>query len=197
MSIQKQILQEARKNNGIITSKKIDQLDIARAHLKYLCDVGKLERVARGVYALPEAWQDQLYNLQIRFTKGIYSAETVLYLAGLSDKTPQYYTMVFPQNYNLKKPKSEGLICFQEKRDYYQEGITEYQTAQGNVVKGYIIEKVLCDILKPRYKTDVAVISDAYKLYIRQPRKNIALLSKYAQKARVVDRVRSYLEVLL
>ncbi len=197
MSVKDQILLVAKNNNGLITSKKLDQLGIARSNLSYLCKTNQLVRVSRGVYALPEAWEDQLFNLQVRFSKGIYSGETVLYLAGLTDRTPLKHTMVFPVNYNLKNAKLLGVNCFQENKVYYADGITYYKTAQGNQVKGYVIEKVLCDILKPRYSIDIQVISDAFKIYTRHSQKNIPLLSSYAKKAQVAEKVSTYLEVLL
>ncbi len=197
MSVQKHIIEEIKKNNGVITSKMLDQRGIARAHLKHLCNKGLIVRVARGVYTLPETWEDQFFNLQAQFKRGIYSGETVLYLCGLTDRTPHRQTMVFPTNYNLKDLKALGVKCFQEKRAYYNDGITSYRTPLGNLVRGYLIEKVLCDILKPRYQTDVQIITDAFKSYVKLKDTKYALLSAYAEKANVADKVRNYLEVLL
>lgn len=72
-----------RENNGVITSAALSELGFSRGNLKYLVDTGRLEKTTRGVYILPEAWEDELFNLQARFKKGIYSHDIALFLWGV------------------------------------------------------------------------------------------------------------------
>mgnify|MGYP003335484695 CR=1 FL=1 len=58
------------------------------------------------------------------------------------------------------------------------------------------MEKTLCDILRPRADIDVAIVTEAFKQYVKLKDRNI-VLSEYAKKYKVEDKVRSYLEVLL
>ena len=111
------ILKMAEKNNGIVTSKMIDQHRIARQYLKQLVDKGLLERTSRGIYTLPHIWEDEMQHLQIRFKKGIYSKETALYLFDLTDRTPIQYSMTFPEDYNLTTVKNEGVIASRTKNE--------------------------------------------------------------------------------
>ncbi|MBQ1288690.1 MAG: type IV toxin-antitoxin system AbiEi family antitoxin domain-containing protein [Erysipelotrichaceae bacterium] len=67
------ILELAKENNGIVTTSMVIEAGISRGILKYLVDIGKLERSARGVYILPGTWDDEFVNMQTRFKKGIYS----------------------------------------------------------------------------------------------------------------------------
>ena len=53
---------------------------IFRRNIKYLVDKGMIEKQARGVYILPEVWDDEIFNLQSSFKRGIYSHETALLL---------------------------------------------------------------------------------------------------------------------
>ena len=88
------IMRMAKENNGVITSAKVTESGLSRGTLKYLTDIGKLERSARGVYILPEVWDDEIYNLQVQFKRGIFSGETALFLNDLTDRTPilhRYY----------------------------------------------------------------------------------------------------------
>ena len=75
------ILQLAEKNNGIVTTSMVTAAGISRGNLNYLVDMGKLEKTSRGVYILPEAWEDEFINLQSRFKRGVFSHETALFLS--------------------------------------------------------------------------------------------------------------------
>jgi predicted transcriptional regulator of viral defense system len=110
------IMETARQNNGIITSSMVTKMGISRGNLKYLVDKGMLEKVSRGVYVLPDEWEDAVFNLQARYKKGIISGETALFLFDLIDRTPSFCTMTFPASYNVSRPKSENIRCFQCKK---------------------------------------------------------------------------------
>ena len=197
MTDSQKLLEIAKQNNGIITSAMVSQSGISRGTLKYLSDTGALEKVSRGVYTLPEVWEDEFVNIQSRYKRGIFSLETSLFLCDLTDRTPHRFHMTFPSTYNLSGPKQEDIICSGSKEPLYSLGITDLKTPGGSIVRGYCAERSLCDVLRPRNHTDVQVVTDAFKKYTSRKEKHIPLLSEYAHKLRVEDRLRSYLEVLL
>ena len=197
MTDSQKLLEIAKQNNGIITSAMVSQSGISRGTLKYLSDTGALEKVSRGVYTLPEVWEDEFVNIQSQYKRGIFSLETSLFLCDLTDRTPHRFHMTFPSTYNLSGPKQEDIICSGSKEPLYSLGVTDLKTPGGSIVRGYCAERSLCDVLRPRNHTDVQVVTDAFKKYTSRKEKNIPLLSEYAHKLRVEDRLRSYLEVLL
>lgn len=79
----------------------------------------------------------------------------------------------------------------------YSIGVTENKTPSGNFVKLYNRERTLCDILREVSRTDIQIITEAFKRYTKMTEKNIHLLSKYAVTFKVEKKVRAYLEVLL
>lgn len=197
MSETQGILELARKNNGMVTTAMVVQAGYSRGCLKYLSDTGNLEKAVRGVYILPEAWEDEFVNIQNRYKRGIYSLDTALFLNGLTDRTPVKFNMAFPSTYNLSNPRKDGVLCKGSKEPYYSLGVTELITPGGNTVRGYCAEKTLCDILKPVNRVDIQVVTDAFRQYVSQKEKNIPLLSEYSGILKVENRLRSYLEVLL
>ncbi|MDO4620116.1 MAG: type IV toxin-antitoxin system AbiEi family antitoxin domain-containing protein [Lachnospiraceae bacterium] len=197
MFISEQILQIAKENHGIVTSADLSKKGILRGNLKQLADDGKLEKTARGVYILPEIWEDEFVNLQARFKKGIFSNETALFLWDLTDRTPNRYDMTFPHNYNLTNAKKEGVNCSRVKLEWYSEGITQVFSPGGNKIAAYNMERTLCDILRKRSGVDTGVVSEAFKRYTVRKDKNIPLLSEYAKTFHVEEKVRRYLAVLL
>lgn len=197
MTDSNKILELTKQNNGVITTAMVVEAGYSRGVLKYLADKGKLERSSRGVYTLPEVWEDEFVNIQSRYKRGIYALGTALFLSDLSDRTPAKYHMVFPSTYNLTNPKRDNILCSGSKEPLYSLGVTELVTPGGNRVRSYCEERTLCDILKPKNHMDVQVVTDAFKKYASKKEKNIPLLSEYAKKLRVEEKLRSYLEVLL
>lgn len=197
MKYSQEILKLAKENNGIITTAMVVRAGFPRGSLKYLADTGKLDHASRGVYTLPEAWEDEFVNIQSRYKRGIFSLDTALFLCDLTDRTPVKYHMTFPGTYNLSGPKGDGILCRGSREPLYSMGIEEMTTPGGNIVRAYGDERTLCDILRERNHTDVQVITDAFKRYTARRKKNIPLLSEYAKALRVEKRLRSYLEVLV
>ena len=144
---------------------------------------------------MPEIWEDEFVNLQVRFKKGIFSNETALFLWDLTDRTPNKYHMTFPESYNLTNVKKEGIICSTVKREWYDLGLVCVKSPGGNVITTYSMERTLCDIL--RKGVDIGIVAEAYKRYVARNDKNIPQLSEYAKKFRIEERVRRYLEVLI
>lgn len=197
MTEMERILQMAQENNGTVTSAMVTQAGISRGNLKYLCDKGRLERSGRGVYILPEVWDDEMYILQTRYKRGIFSHDTALFLWGLTDRTPNQFCMTFPASYNISSAKKENIKISQSVESLYELGLTEIKTPAQNTVKVYNRERTLCDILRKGSHTDIQLITQAFKEYVKLPDKNIALLSEYSKLLKVSDKVRSYLEVLI
>lgn len=193
----KKIIEIAKQNNGIITASMVTRDGISRGSLKYLSDKGIIDRVSRGVYILPDAWEDEFVNIQSRYKKGVYSLDTALFLCGLTDRTPLRFHMTFPATYNMSSPKQAGIRCSGSKEPFYSLGVTALTTPAGNSVRSYSAERTLCDILKVRNHTDVQIVTDAFKHYVSRKERNIPLLSEYARKLHVEEKLRTYLEVLL
>ncbi len=197
MTDSQKLLEIAEQNNGIITAAMVVEAGISRGTLKYLSDTGGLEKTSRGVYTLPEVLEDEFVNIQSRFKRGIFAQETALFLCDLTDRTPGRFHMAFPATYNLSGPKQEDIICSSSKEPLYSLGVINLRTPGGNIVRGYCAERSLCDVLRPRNHTDVQIVTDAFKKYVSRKEKDIPLLSEYAHKLRVEERLRAYLEVLL
>ncbi len=191
------ILQLAKQHGGTVTSKMVTAAGLLRGSLKYLESQGALTKVARGVYTLPEAFDDEFLSLQSRYPRGIYALETALYLADLSDRTPQHVHMIFPEGYNLSSPKQEDIRCSTQIDKLYPVGITTLQSPMGNSLHAYCPERTLCDILRIKNHVDIQIISEAFKRYMKRETLNITQLAEYAQLLRVERKVQTYLEVLL
>ena len=197
MNVSDKIIQIAKENNGVVTTAILSEKGILRGNLKRLVDEGRLEKTARGVYILPEIWEDEFVNLQARFKKGIFSNETALFLWDLTERTPNRYNMTFPHNYNLTNARNEGVNCSRVKQEWYTEGEIQVESPGGNAITAYNMERTLCDILRKRGGADTGIVTEAFKRYVSRKDRNLPLLSEYAKKFHVDEKVRNYLEVLI
>ena len=74
--------------NGIITAAQLTKAGLHRGYLHNFVESGELYRFGRGLYVQSSAWEDDFYLLQQKYSRGIYSHDTALYLLGYSDRTP-------------------------------------------------------------------------------------------------------------
>jgi predicted transcriptional regulator of viral defense system len=185
------------KYDGVITTKLAEENNIHREYLRELVRDGGLERVAHGVYILPEIWEDQMMILQLRKSKMIYSHETALFLHDLTDRDPVQYVVTVPHGYNPTRLKKEGLVVHTVKRELFELGTCYKETTFSHKVKTYDMERTICDILRDRNNQDPSIVNDGIKRYLSRKDKDLNKLMKYAGLLRVENVIRPYLEVLI
>lgn len=197
MSAQKQIQNFIRGAGDIVTSSEVTAAGFHRSVLSQLTKEKELVQISRGVYMKPTAWQDELYLLQYRYGKGVFSHETALYLHGMSDRTPARFTMTFPWGYNAASLKAENITVKRTVSDFYEFGIIEIPSPAGNPIRVYDIERTLCDIVRGNNACDISIVNHAMKNYAASKGKDIQKLMEYAERLRVKSKVLNYMEVLL
>ena len=183
--------------NGLVTSSQVTKAGIPRRCLSRMVLEKKLVRAARGVYATPETWEDELYILQYRYSKGIFSHETALDIHGLTDRMSTKYVMTFPFGYNTSVLKDTVVTAKTCVKKLYALGIVEEATDCGNVVRVYDVERTLCDIVRGGKSLDIQLVNEAMKAYVYSGKKNIQKLMHYAESLHVKSKIQRYMEMLL
>jgi predicted transcriptional regulator of viral defense system len=190
------IIEMAKSNDGLVSTKMVVEAGISKWSLDKLEREGELFRVARGLYVTEDGWVDDYFLNQLRFPKGIYSHETALFLHGYSDRIPLQMVMTFPYGTNVKNVKAEGIIPYVVRREL-ELGIVEVQSETGHSVKVYDIERTIVDLINPRYNADIEQLIPAIKQYMRSEKRDVQKLIDYARIFKVDKKVKNYLEVLL
>jgi len=185
------------QNGGTVTTAQAKVVGVSNERLRLLTNAGELERVAHGVYILPDEFLDKMYVAQLRRPKIIYSHETALFLHDLTDRDPLYYTVTAPTGYNKTRLLGDGLRVFTVKRELHEIGAVRAKTMFGNTVTVYGLERTICDCIRSRNQMDGAIITDAMKRYVTRRDKNLNVLMEIADIFCVAKLLRSYMEVLL
>ena len=186
-----------KKKDGLILTKDVTDAGIPRTYLGSLVKEDILERMAHGVYLSREAFEDELYSLQARSSRLIYSHETALYLHGLTDRDPLQWVGTVPTGYNSTNLKNEGVKVYFVKKELHQVGATTGKTEFGRDITLYDKERTICDLIRSRNKLDANLMNEAIRRYVGSREKNIPQLLRYAEQFRVQRILRNYLEILL
>lgn len=197
MAIPNELQSILMQNGGMITTAQANEVGISNQRMRLFVKSGDLERVAFGIYMLPDEFADKMYISQLRRPKIIYSHETALFLHDLTDRDPINYTVTVPTGYSAIKLKEDGFTVFTIKRELHEIGVTKLTTMFGNSVIAYGLERTICDCLRSRNQLDIAIVTDAIKRYTLRKDKNLNTLMKMAEMFQVAKPLRSYMEVLL
>lgn len=197
MNYYKKLNELIKQQNGTILSADVDRAEIPRTYLAMMVSEGKLERVETGVYVATNSVEDEMYAMQGKYSKLIYSHETALYLHGLSDRTPFEYTATVPSGYKVVDRISERIKVYYIKKENHTLGVTKTKTSFGNTIKVYNIERTICDIIRSKNRVDIQIINEAMKRFVKIKSVDYTLLMEYAKKLKVDKALTNYLEVLL
>ncbi len=196
MKVNKKEVIEAKilQNQGIIQISDIVTEGISKQYaIKYLQD-RNYERVAKGVYLAPDAWQDDLYIISLQYKKIVYSHDTALYLLGLSEREPIYFTVTVPRGYKVDHRGKSPLKKVTVVAKRYSLGIDTAVTPYGHTVPCYNAERTLCDIF--RTDTEKQEKRFAVREYLNG-KKNLPRLMEYAKIFHIEEKIRQYMEVLI
>lgn len=184
-------------NNKMITTSSVLDLGFSKTLLTNYVKEGLLERIAHGVYALPETIIDDMYLLLLRSAKVIFSHDTSLFLNHLSERTPFIHSVTIPSNAVLPEDMRKECICYYIKPELYSMGIIQRKTTFGNIVRCYNPERTICDLLRSRRRLDEETVLSGIRSYAASNEKNLNLLAEYADLLKVGKELKQYMEVLL
>ena len=184
------------ENSGIIRTADAVNAGISRTTLGTLVKNGKLERIAHGQYIRPDNMADELYLLQQRSDKIIFSHETALFLHDMAERTPHLHSLTIPSNSKLSPTLSEGCKVYYVKPELYELGRCTIKSKLGYNVIAYDAERTICDILRSRSRIDSQTFAEAVKAYAVRKGQSWNKLREYAEAFRVTKLLRQYLEVL-
>lgn len=186
-----------KENKGIISTAEIVKMGIDKKYLSIMAQNGLIERVSRGVYTLTDVINDELYSINVRCRKGVFSHDTALFLHDLSDRTPLSFSMTLPKGYNPSSLKDLSLAFFYVNPELHRMGMIKVLSPHGKEISTYDMERTICDIVRSKSRMDIQIFTDALKRYPKRKDKNLYNLMKYAKEFKVEQKIREYMEVLI
>ena len=191
------IKQIMNTNNGMLSTRMIEPLNISRQYLSIMQNNNDIEKVSRGIYLSPNAFEDSYFSFQQKYKKAIFSHMNALYFYGMTEEFPYNYTVTVPQSYHVDTV-NEKCNVFYVSDDIYELGIVEIETPNGNKVRVYDKERCICDIIRSKGRMDSEQIKKTIKQYMQSRDKDMAKLSEYSKNMginkKVMEMVGGYYE---
>lgn len=197
MNYEEELRKLIKIHNGIILTKDVEEVGIPRQYLAILVKKKELEHIAQGVYLTPETFVDEMYCIQQRSKKVVFSNETALYLHDLTDRDPLVYSVTVPRGYATNRLRQSGITVSTTKEEFYYLGITTAKTIYGREINVYDVERTICDIIKNRNKMDRDMFYVALKRYSSGKKRNMKKLMEYAKQLEKEKQVIHYMEGFL
>ena len=184
-------------NNGMLSTRMIESLNISRQYLSIMENYNDIEKVSRGIYLSPSAFEDSYFSFQQKYKKAIFSHMNALYFYGMTEEFPYNYTVTVPQSYHVDTV-NEKCNVFYVSDDIYELGIVEIETPNGNKVRAYDKERCICDIIRSKGRMDLEQVKKTIKQYMQCKDKDMVKLSEYSKKMginkKVMEMVEGYYE---
>ena len=120
---------------------------------------------------------------------------TALYFHNLSIKaSDSSFDITVTKKYNNPKLKKHNVFYVDDK--FYNIGITEAKTPQGNKVKVYDVERCICDIIRSKKRMDIEHVKYVIKEYLKRKDNDLIKLSKYADMFDIKEEVMDFVSMM-
>lgn len=182
------------QQQGVIRRQNVDKSQ--HPALRRLYEQGRVVRLAKGLYALPEFETGQYFSL-IQATKiepkGTVCLLSALYFHGLTTQLPFEVWLAVPASKQGSNQVPLRLVQFSGKA---LDAGREFHTLHGVSVPIYNPAKTVADCFKYRNKIGLDVALEALKACWRERRCTLRELREYAEICGVRTVMRPYLEFL-
>lgn len=183
---------------GVIRPKDLVKRGIARVHLKRLLAEGRLEKLQKGLYALPEKDFGEYYNLVEvckKIPRAVICLLSALQFHKLTTQSPHEIWVALPNKAWTPKAKDIPLHIVRYSDKSFREGVKTH-SIHGVPVKVYNIPKTVADCFKYRNKVGLDVAIEALQECWRAKKCTMDELWKYAKVCRVSRLMKPYMEML-
>jgi predicted transcriptional regulator of viral defense system len=187
---------ELVKKAGMLRPRDLDPYGIPRTYLSRLCTAGKLQRISRGLYVLPENIATEHHSLAEvgkRVPKGVVCLLSALRFHELTTQAPFEVWLAIGEKAWRPRMEYPPLRIVRFSSTTLRAGIEEHQI-EGVTVQVYSPAKTVADCFKYRNKVGLDVAIEALRECWRSRRCTMDDLWHFAAICRVRNVMRPYLE---
>jgi len=196
-STQQKALNLAARTQGV-TTREIAAAGIHRQALTRLVEAGKLERVARGLYRLPEQAATEHHGLVlagIAMPQATVCLLSALQFHQIGTQLPSQVWIAIDRRARQPSLKYPPLRVMRYSGEALTAGV-ETHRLEGRAVRVYSVAKTLADCFKYRHKIGLDVVLEALRDAWRARRFSMDDLHRQAGICRVQRVMQPYLEGL-
>jgi len=186
------------KKNGVVRTRELNDLIVPRVYLSRLVSEGRLERISRGLYQLPDNEITEHFTLiqaAKRIPHGVICLLSALSFHEFTTQLPHQVWIAVERGKWEAGIRELPLRIFEFSGKSFYEGIGEH-TVESVMVRVYNPAKTVADCFKYRNKIGLDVALEALRECRRERRCSNDELWYYAKVCRVANVIRPYLEAM-
>lgn len=184
--------------SGVLRARALVESGLSRQRIKELADTGKLLRLGRGLYSLPNSpitENHDLAQIAARVPHGVVCLSSALQFHGIGTASPWRIHLMLPRGARAPQIEHPPLDVTYASHAAYIAGIEEH-ILEGVPVKVTSIAKTVADCFKHRGKIGLAAALEALKQALEEHRASRSEIRKYAKICRVETIMSPYIEAL-
>jgi predicted transcriptional regulator of viral defense system len=186
------------RTNGLLRTRDVDSAGAPRSALARLALDGRLVRLGRGLYTLPDragSEHDGLAEVSAKSSTGIICLISALRFHELTTQQSSSIWLAIPHKAHAPRIDYPPLRLVRMSGPAMTQGIDEHNVG-GTTVRVFCIAKTVADCFKFRNKIGLDVALEALRAAWRERRVNMDELWRYAQICKVANVMRPYIESL-
>lgn len=186
------------RQHGIVRPRDIEKIGIPREYLLRLHREGKLDRMGRGMYSVPDAAITEKHSyaeVAKQAPNAIICLLSALAFHSLTTQNPASVWIALGQGARKPALMSPTLRVVRLSGPSLTEGIEQHRI-EGVSVRVYSAAKTVADCFKFRNKIGLDVAIEALKDCLRQKQASVDEIDHYANICRVGNVMRPFMEAL-
>ena len=183
----------------IMTTAELQAEKLYYADIQLMLKEGLIEKVKRGYYHwVEDAPGSEVLIINRLFPDAVLCMETALFYYGYSDRTPAQWNLALSKNVAKERTKIDYpfIKVYRMEPSLLPLGETTGEMDHTKV-RIYDRDRTICDVLRNMNKMDREVFNKAIQGYVKDTKKNIPNLMRYAKELRVQKRARELIGVWL
>ena len=183
----------------IMTTAELQAEKLYYADIQLMLKEGLIEKVKRGYYHwVEDATGGEVLIINRLFPDAVLCMETALFYYGYSDRTPAQWNLALSKNVAKERAKIDYpfIKVYRMEPALLPLGETTGEM-DSSKVRIYDRDRTICDVLRNMNKMDREIFNKAIQGYVRDKKKNIPNLMRYAKELRVQKRARELIGVWL
>jgi predicted transcriptional regulator of viral defense system len=198
MSHQADRILELARSRGILRTRDVDSAGVSRALLASLADEGRLLKLGRGLYTLPDrpaSAYDGFAEVAARSESGVLCLLSALRFHDLTTQQSSDVWLAIPHKAHAPRFDYPPLRLIRMSGPAMSEGVETADIA-GTQVRVFGVAKTVADCFKFRNKIGLDVGLEALREAWNGKRVTMDELWRYAEICRVANVMRPYLEAV-
>ena len=189
------ISQVIKANHGMAKTSALTEAGISYKRILALVEKGDLIRIKSGYYVMPDSDYSEEEMILSQFPDGVLTMQSALFLYGYIEDRPAKWTIAISKNtsksrFKLQKPPVQP---YYTEENVLGDGVTTVPFFEGNPIKIYTKDRLICDVIKYRDRLDRATFQQVLRAYLADDDKDARALMKYAESRRVSHLVHNIL----